>query len=299
LQIRQLEQSLGVSLLVRHSRGVSPTKAGRVLYERACEILRLVDDAERAVADAGRNERENIVLGLTNGVMSLVGRDIVMAASKELPAIQLSLVEEMSVVLMDSLEREELDLTIAYDVNERPGLLRVPLIVEELLFVTMPTDPPVTEPIEFSELVAQPLVLPSRRDVVRQQLEGTAKRLALAANVIMEVASISAMKSLVAHGNAVTIMPFGSVAEDIKSGRLAARRIVNPPLLRTLYLARSLRRAAFKHEDELLDFLGRMTQVFGDQLGVLATRLPSLDRPLSLVVAELDSGGVADAESSR
>src|SRR6185369_236810 len=47
MQIRQLEESLGVELLERHSRGVSPTRAGQALYERACEILRLVHEAEQ------------------------------------------------------------------------------------------------------------------------------------------------------------------------------------------------------------------------------------------------------------
>ena len=35
MQIRQIEEDLGVALLVRHSRGVEPTKAGRLLHERA------------------------------------------------------------------------------------------------------------------------------------------------------------------------------------------------------------------------------------------------------------------------
>src|SRR5690349_14508462 len=80
LQIRQLEQHLGVALLERHSRGVSVTHAGKLLYERACEILRSIEDTERAVVAAGRLESERIVLGLTTGVMSVLGRDIVVAA---------------------------------------------------------------------------------------------------------------------------------------------------------------------------------------------------------------------------
>jgi LysR family nitrogen assimilation transcriptional regulator len=295
LQIRQLEQALGVSLLVRHSRGVSPTRAGQLLYERACEVLRLVDDTERVVTAAGRHERENIVLGLTNGVMSMVGRDIVMAAGKELPSIQLNLVEEMSGALMDSLEREELDIAIAYDAHERPGLLRVPLLVEEPLFVCA-GEGAVSGPIEFAELAARPLVVPGTRDVVRRQLDAAARRLALSLNVAMEVSSIAARKSLVEHGDAVTIMAYGSVAAEVERGRLATRRIVNPTLHRTLYLVRSLRRAEFKHERELIDFIGRIVLVFSERLGELAKRLAALDRPLSQVVAELDSAGMGDGE---
>ncbi len=82
-----------MALLQRHSRGVSPTRAGQILYERACEVLRLVDETGRQVTAAGRQEREGIVLGLTNGFANIVGRDLVQRARRELPGVNLSLVE--------------------------------------------------------------------------------------------------------------------------------------------------------------------------------------------------------------
>ncbi len=291
LQIRQLEESLGVSLLSRHSRGVSPTRAGSLLYERAVEILRMVDDTQRVVAAAGRQDVEAVVLGLTHGVMALLGRDIVIGARDTLPGIALTLIEEMSVVLMDALEREELDIAVAYDIHQRPGLLRVPLIEEELVFVSSPAADPDDSPIAYRELIAQPLVLQGPRDVIRQQLEATAQRLALPVNAVLDVTAISAVKSLVAHGDGVTVMPYGTVLADVNSGRLKVRRIVDPPLKRTLYFARSSRRAQFKREPELVDFLGRMMNVFADRMGSLASRLPTLDAPLSQAVDTLAQGG--------
>src|ERR1700674_2082177 len=45
----QLEQWLGVSLLLRSTRSVAPTEAGRVFYERA---KRMIEDADEAVMAA-------------------------------------------------------------------------------------------------------------------------------------------------------------------------------------------------------------------------------------------------------
>lgn len=93
MQIKQLEEHLGVTLLHRHPRGVTPTRTGQFLYERACEVLRLVDETERHVMAAGRDEREGVVLGVTNGYMNLVARDLIVLARAQLPGVRLSLAE--------------------------------------------------------------------------------------------------------------------------------------------------------------------------------------------------------------
>jgi LysR family nitrogen assimilation transcriptional regulator len=285
MQIRQLEVELGVGLLTRHSRGVSPTKAGRILYERACEILRQVDEAEREIVAAGRQEREGVVLGLTTGVMVLIGREMVVRTRAELPGVNLGLLEEMSSLLMDALDREKVDFALAYDVRQRPGLLRVPLLEEELLFVCASAAAPRHDPVQFADIVGLPLALPGSGDVVRRHLLDTAKRLALEPNVVLDVSSISALRSLIVHGDMASIMPYGAIVDALERGQVATRRIANPPLIRTLYFVRSLRRAPIKNEDALLDLLGALVIQFLGKLGPLGVKLAALERPLSETVA--------------
>lgn len=296
LQIRQMEEEMGVSLLHRHSRGVAPTRAGQLLYERACEILRLVDEAQRQVIAAGRHEREGIILGLTNGFANVVGRDLVQLAKQDIPSISLSLVEERSVVLVDALERHEIDIALAYEVHERPGLLRVPLLEEETLFVTRgessgeAAGPWCT--IEFAELARHALVMPGPRDGVRQQVLATARRLALDLNVMLDVSSISMMKNMVAMGDACAVMPYGNVADDLEAGRISGRRIVNPPLRRTLYLVRPHKRAPFQAETDLLRLMEQVCRLYAQRLGPLAAPLDALAGPAGLLPLEPASSSV-------
>lgn len=219
-------------------------------------------------------------------------------------------------MLIDGLEKHEIDIALAYEVHERPGLLRVPLVQEETLFVSARGAEPLAAPsprrggrrgaartaasaaaaaavsapasaatatpgggapsLEFAELARYALVMPGPRDGVRQQVLATAKRLALPLQVILDVSSVSMMKNMVASGDAAAVMPYGNVADDIAQGRLVGRRIVNPPLTRTLYLVRPLRRAQFKYESEVLELLASATRDFAQRLGVLATPLEAL-----------------------
>lgn len=261
------------------------------MYERACEVLRLLEETGRQVAAIGRHEREGIVLGLTNGFANIVGRDLVLQARRDLPAVELSLVEERSVVLVEALERHEIDIALAYEVHERPGLLRVPLLEEELLFVTAPGTPRrvrraakpvraqgrrVDSPIGFAELATHPLVMPGPRDGVRQQVLATAKRLAVPLQVTLDVSSVSMMKNMVARGDAAAIMPYGNVIDDVRRGAIVGRRIADPPLKRAMYLVRPMSRAAFEDESGVLDLIERICRQYVETLGVLATPLGAL-----------------------
>jgi LysR family nitrogen assimilation transcriptional regulator len=231
------------------------------------------------------------VLGLTNGFANVVGRDLVLQARRDLPAVELSVVEERSVVLVEALERHEIDIALAYEVHERPGLLRVPLLEEETLFVTAPVAPSRVRrsgkharagtrrderPIDFAELATYPLVMPGPRDGVRQQVLATAKRLAIPLQVTLDVSSVSMMKNMVARGDAAAIMPYGNVIDDVRQGTIVGRRIADPPLKRTMYLVRPMSRAAFEDESGVLDLIERISRQYVDTLGVLAKPLAAL-----------------------
>lgn len=289
--MRQLESALGVRLLERHSRGVSPTPAGSMLYERACEIIRLVDETERNVRAAGAPARERIVLGLTNGLINFLGREITLSVAKALPSVELQLVEEMSFVLADRIERGEIDLALAYEIAERPGLLRVPLLEEELLFISAPAGGDTDAPIEFSELAARPLLLPDRRDGTHQLLRTSAQRIARDLDVVREVTSVAATRELVAHGDADSVMPFASASDDIERGRIHGRRIVNPCPLRTLYLLRAARRAPMAEEHHLLDLLAPLLLGFARRIEPLAHPLPILRKSLPDALARAQPPG--------
>src|SRR5687768_17244234 len=99
MQIRQMEEDLGVALLVRHSRGVEPTKAGALLYARAISILKLVEETRRAVSECERGESETIRFGITPALMMAIGTELTLTVRQKLPQVFLSLMEAMSHVL--------------------------------------------------------------------------------------------------------------------------------------------------------------------------------------------------------
>ena len=269
LQIRLLERDLGVALLVRHSRGVAATAAGRLLYERATGIVQSVEETRRAVMALGVSPCETVVLGLTPSIMNQVGPDLLIDARDQAPNVFISLVEEMSFALVEALERGEVDLALAYEVPERQSLYRRPLLAEEILFVTAPGDPAAAT-IAFAEALRHDLVLAGERDPVRRIVQIEAERQALPIKVSFEAQSISVMKSVVARGHAASFMPYGSAIDELRSGTLVARRITDPTIRRTLYMVRPSKHLPFQHEDAIQRVLERAQDRLVASLGTLA-----------------------------
>jgi LysR family nitrogen assimilation transcriptional regulator len=236
MQIRQLEEDLGLALLVRHSRGVEATAAGALLHQRALAILKLVEDSRREVMAAGGDDSESVRLGLTPALMLVLGAEIALAVRERLPNVFLRLSEAMSHVLAEALLRGELDMALGYDMPDVPQLERHALLEEDLVFVTLPFEQ-AGPSIAFSDVIEESLILPEEGDSVRARVTRAAQDIGARPTIAFEVRSIPAMKSLVLRGAGSAVLPYASVLEEVRGQRLLARRITSPALRRTLYLA--------------------------------------------------------------
>ncbi|MEZ2209800.1 LysR family transcriptional regulator [Sinorhizobium sp. CB7] len=267
LQIRNLEAMLGVELLVRHSRGISMTEPGRLLYERGAEIMRLVEEARRDISAFRKTGDRTVSIGLTPSTMRMVGTDFLVTATSDLPGITLRLVEELSFVLMDLLQREEIDFALAYDSSSNQGSMRTALMQETLFFITAPASSFDPGPVPFNEVVASNLALPGDRDNVWHAVHRAAKTSTLPVNVRFTVQSLEAIKTLVERGLATSIVPYGAVKDKVEEGTVVAHRIVDPELKRTLYLFEPPSRLPAAQDKILKSFIDELVATLALRIG--------------------------------
>lgn len=268
LQIRNLEAMLGVELLVRHSRGIAVTDAGRLLYERGVEIMRLVEETRRDLGAFSRSPQQPLSIGLTPSTMRMIGADFLVSAQSDLPGIALRLVEDLSFVLVDLLSRDEIDVALAYDASEGGQLLRLPLMQERLFFITAPGARFPEGPVSFTEAVSSNLALPSDRDNVWHAVHRAAKTSTLPVNVQFTIQSLEMIKTLVERGLATGIVPYGVVKDKIDDGSIVAHPIENPPLIRTLYLIESPNRLSAVREPKMKALIDRLVATLAERIGV-------------------------------
>ncbi len=272
MQIRQLEESLGVPLLSRHSRGIEPTEAGKLLHTRAVAILKQVEDARRDVSATGANTHEKVRFGITPALMLSVGADLLVRTREDLPQVSMSLLEAMSHVLIESLQRGELDYALCYDAPDIPQLARTAFLQDDLVFVALP-GPGTGKPVALVDVLDETLAMPEAADTVRQAVSRAAREIGLELAVTYEVRSISAMKNLALQGVAACILPFASVVEEVRNGQLDARQIVMPSIRRTLYLVSAAQRPELRND-------AAITAAVRDSLSILLDALGPLAHPL-------------------
>lgn len=267
IQIRNLEEELGVALLKRHSRGVEPTPAGEILQRHALDILARVEVARTEVKAAGRSDRLPVTMGITPSIMRLVGSDILVEARRELPDVSLRVVEEFSFVLQQRLEREELQYALTYNTPAEPWFVRKAMLEEDLLFATSPEHFNGAPTIAFAEAIQSELALASRHDVVYRLVHDEAGRLGLPVNVVYEVQSVRAIKNLVAKGVANSILPVGAMLEELKKGTIMAQLIERPRITRTLFLVRQTQGVAGLDVARFEGFIGRIVDRLNRAIG--------------------------------
>jgi LysR family nitrogen assimilation transcriptional regulator len=269
MQVKQLEESLGVPLLIRHSRGVEPTTAGKLLRDRAIEILKLVEQTRKDISAESKRDTETIRLGITPALMLIVGTEIAMAVRERLPNLSLSLVEAMSHVLTETLGRGETDFILCYDVPDLPQISRTPLLQDDLVLVA-PPGKVMRQPIGFAEVLGLDLAMPEEGDTVRDAVTKAAREMKRDLRIAYEIRSVSAMKNLVSRGAAAAVLPYFAVIDEVRDGKLDARQIITPSIRRTLYLASSDQRGRFRNEDGLASAIRASLAVVTDALGPLA-----------------------------
>jgi len=242
LQIKSLEDEMGAQLLVRTKSGTSPTAAGRIFLEEANHILQRIQEAKRSIRLCSADAPFTVTLGLPSSLAGSVGGSLMEQVTAKAPGIRVIIHEELSQALIKGVESGKLDMACAFGVPPSRYLLREPKLKDTLFFITHPgSDFDGAGPITLKEASRASFALTSDSDPLRRIVEDTMRNSNLPLNVLYHLDSINAIKELVVRRAACAILPFNNTYQEMKAGTLVARRIIDPPVFRPLYIIQSVR----------------------------------------------------------
>lgn len=247
VQMRQLEEELGTQLLERTSKGVVLTAAGRLLQERAQEILARVDGLYGDIRSAGAEPQGQVAIGLPLSVAQLITLELVRAAMAQLPKVRLQFVELSTGHVPQALLKGEIDLGLTFLAPGMQSIRCEQLVHEDLVLIGPPgrfsdyaqfNGPQACE-MRFRDLDGQAMVLPQGAQSLRALLEQLQHKESIQFHAAVEVSSIAQLIELSGAGIGWSVLSYASVRAQLRAGQVSVARITDPAITRSVYLCRS------------------------------------------------------------
>ncbi|PCI34226.1 MAG: hypothetical protein COB54_00050 [Alphaproteobacteria bacterium] len=225
-QIRQLEDELGVPLLIRHGKGVQLTDSGALLKKRAEILVRQVDNIKEEVSAQNAEPKGEVTLGLPPSLGAMLSAPLIEKITQRYPKIFLRVSVGTSEALRESVSTGKLDIGVLLSTEPTGPLLCEPLLTEPMYMVGHTSKwPDIPSPIQPDAISKAPLIITSLPHGIRLLIEDYMASHHLEPHVKLEVNNISLMLELTRRGIGFTILPRCALYDVRRSDRLRAERI--------------------------------------------------------------------------
>jgi LysR family transcriptional regulator, hydrogen peroxide-inducible genes activator len=251
MQIKDLEQSLGVALVERRANGVALTPAGEEIAARAESILAQV----RALQDYARERSGPLVgslrLGMIPSIAPYLLPKLLATAGEQYPSLELLIRESQTAVLLEELARGELDGVVAALPLDRADLESSALFDDPFYIAVQAKaamDWADTEDV-IARLRRERLLLLEEGHCLRDQALQVCQIADTQARRSLGATSLATIMQMVAAGHGITLVPEMCIAVDVDRTRVALVKFPDPPPARIIGLAW---RRTFVRKDDFL-----------------------------------------------
>jgi LysR family hydrogen peroxide-inducible transcriptional activator len=266
MQIRELEQQLGVELVERRPGEVLLTSIGREVAQRADIIL----TAERDLVDVARHKGRLLAGHLTLGVIPTIAPyllpRILPRLARRYPDLEIELRETQTKVLLDELARGALDVVmLALPVTDA-DVESVRLFDDPFLLAVPADDPsPKSACVSADDIDPRRLILLEEGHCLRDQALAYCGNGRSGGAMGLGATSLMTVMQMVANGYGVTLVPQVAVDVEVRDERVKLLRFTQPQPGRTIGLA-------WRHTSpRKADFVA-LGQVVKETLGISSTR---------------------------
>jgi DNA-binding transcriptional LysR family regulator len=222
MQIRQLEEEVGLQLFTRTPRRVILTEAGEYLLERARKILREHDSALAEIAEVAGAEYGRLRIGTASGTFAMHQLPTILQKLKEkFPNSELTVSSGTSQKLVDKMMHGELDTAFVSLPVDNANITTESIFADEIVAIAHPRHPLAKEKyISAATLAGENLILGERGGNTRRMIDEFFAAANVKPNITMELSRQEAINLMVENHLGVGMTGAKSVAREIRQGKL-------------------------------------------------------------------------------
>jgi DNA-binding transcriptional LysR family regulator len=232
-QILLLEEEFKEPLFIRFGRRIQITPTGETLLQLSHRVFADIRDTSESILDTKKalSGTLRLVGGMT--VCLYVFPPLLKEFRRRHPDVDIKVITGGTPRLLRKLRSGAADLGLLTLPTDDPALATVSVIREELLLIA-PAGHRLANgrAVPTSALVGQPFILFEGGSNTRRVLDEFFVRADIKPRVVAETENVEIIKSMVASGLGISIVPYQSVAREIRGGSLAMARIEGQTLVR-------------------------------------------------------------------
>ncbi|MCC6466981.1 MAG: LysR family transcriptional regulator [Alphaproteobacteria bacterium] len=223
-RVKLLEEELEQKLFERHSRGVTPTAAGRRLLPYAQRVAQLLDEARRAAMDDGK-PKGALVIGSLETTAALRLSPLLTQFAEAYPAVDLMLRTGTTAELVEAVLQRHVEGAFVCGPVDHPDLQETTIFREELVVLTSPAIRTLDEVLARRDLKIVVLRLGCS---YRQRLEEVLTRRGVVGLRRMEFGTLESIIACVSAGLGITMLPRSLIGPVWRDGRMAIHALPGP-----------------------------------------------------------------------
>lgn len=239
MQIKSLEDELGVMLLDRSKKPVIPTEAGEAVLAQARETLREYNSIKEVVARIKGEMSGRIRLGVIPTIAPYMLHKFIPNFVQRYPKVELEIREMKTEYIIDALNRDRIDAALVAGGTCGDGILEYDLFDDRFFAYVSPDSPLYNKSnIRIEDIDMRDLILLSSGNCMRDQvLELCQARKGVPAHYSFESGSLDTLMRIVDCTSCMTVIPEMAVEYVSKERRSQVKNLLKGASSRKISLA--------------------------------------------------------------
>jgi DNA-binding transcriptional LysR family regulator len=222
LQIKALEEEIGVQLFDRTGAQIALTEAGKVLLGYSQHANALFIQAEQEIAALSGGHAGQLALGASTTIAQYVLPRLLGEYCKENPRVHPTLISGNTEQIVEAVEKQKIELGFIEGPARSREVKSEPFLEDELVLIASTAHEWAERAsISVSDLCSAPLLMRERGSGTRRVIEMALERQGIKRNsmrIVMELDSTEAIKSAVEAGLGVGFVSRCAIAKDLRLG---------------------------------------------------------------------------------
>lgn len=226
IQVRELENSLGASLLHRMRRELRLTETGEAVFSYTQRIFALANEMHRVVQDIQGLHTGRLTIGSSTTPGEYILPWLIGKFRQKYSSIQVSLSISNTQSVIDQIYTHELDVGMAGSPVNLKGLASFPYVLDRLVIIASPNHPLAEqEEIHMRELRQHDFIMREVGSATRKTAEDLLNAGRVEPRVTMELGSNEAIKRAVAAGLGLGILSEFAITPDVSAGLIKVLKV--------------------------------------------------------------------------